>query len=120
MREVDLDRGRDRSAPIPSAGRQPDELMREVEAWIEAEMRRLDPEAYGLVVACSWRRLSLCSAGTRWGSASADGAIRLNWRLIHFALPVIDYVVAHELSAPARDGPQPALLGRGALGDARR
>ena len=32
--------------PIPSAGRQPDELMREVEAWIEAEMRRLDPEAY--------------------------------------------------------------------------
>ncbi len=32
--------------PIPSAGRQPDELMREVEAWIEAEMHRLDPEAY--------------------------------------------------------------------------
>jgi 1-acyl-sn-glycerol-3-phosphate acyltransferase len=32
--------------PVPSAGREPDELMREVEAWIEAEMRRLDPEAY--------------------------------------------------------------------------
>ena len=32
--------------PIPSLGRQPDELMREVETWIEAEMRRLDPEAY--------------------------------------------------------------------------
>lgn len=32
--------------PIPSAGRKPEELMREVEAWIEAEMRRLDPEAY--------------------------------------------------------------------------
>jgi 1-acyl-sn-glycerol-3-phosphate acyltransferase len=32
--------------PIPSAGREPDELMREVETWIEAEMRRLDPEAY--------------------------------------------------------------------------
>jgi 1-acyl-sn-glycerol-3-phosphate acyltransferase len=32
--------------PISSVGRQPDELMREVEAWIEAEMRRLDPEAY--------------------------------------------------------------------------
>ena len=31
---------------IPSVGRKPDELMREVEAWIEAEMRRLDPEAY--------------------------------------------------------------------------
>ncbi len=32
--------------PIPSTGREPDELMREVETWIEAEMRRLDPEAY--------------------------------------------------------------------------
>ena len=32
--------------PIASTGRQPDELMREVETWIEAEMRRLDPEAY--------------------------------------------------------------------------
>lgn len=32
--------------PISSVGRKPDELMREVEAWIEAEMRRLDPEAY--------------------------------------------------------------------------
>ncbi len=32
--------------PIPSTGRSADELMREVETWIEAEMRRLDPEAY--------------------------------------------------------------------------
>jgi len=31
--------------PIPSAGRDPVELMQEVEDWIEAEMRRLDPEA---------------------------------------------------------------------------
>jgi len=36
--------------PIPSTGRQPEELMREVEAWIEAEMRRLDPDAYTDVV----------------------------------------------------------------------
>jgi 1-acyl-sn-glycerol-3-phosphate acyltransferase len=33
-------------APIPSTGRLPDELMKDVEAWIEGEMRRLDPEAY--------------------------------------------------------------------------
>lgn len=32
--------------PIASAGREPDELMREVERWIEGEMRRLDPTAY--------------------------------------------------------------------------
>jgi 1-acyl-sn-glycerol-3-phosphate acyltransferase len=32
--------------PIPSQGRDPDELMAEVQNWIESEMRRLDPEAY--------------------------------------------------------------------------
>ncbi len=33
--------------PIPSEGRDPEDLLREVETWIESEMRRLDPEAYG-------------------------------------------------------------------------
>jgi len=32
--------------PIESTGRRPDDLMREVETWIEAEMRRIDPTAY--------------------------------------------------------------------------
>ena len=32
--------------PIPSTGRKSTELMREVEAWIEGEMQRLDPQAY--------------------------------------------------------------------------
>ena len=31
---------------IPREGRHPEEMMREVEAWIEAEMRRIDPDAY--------------------------------------------------------------------------
>ena len=44
------------------------------------------------------RRIALSSATTRWGSASADGSIRLHWRLVHFAPQVIDYVVAHELA----------------------
>jgi len=32
--------------PIAVEGRSPDELMLQVEHWIEAEMRRIDPEAY--------------------------------------------------------------------------
>ncbi|MBN2692796.1 MAG: 1-acyl-sn-glycerol-3-phosphate acyltransferase [Burkholderiaceae bacterium] len=32
--------------PISPEGRQPAEMMAEVEQWIEAEMRRLDPQAY--------------------------------------------------------------------------
>jgi 1-acyl-sn-glycerol-3-phosphate acyltransferase len=33
-------------APIESVGRDADELSQQVEQWIEAEMHRLDPEAY--------------------------------------------------------------------------
>lgn len=36
---------------IASEGRDADDLMREVEHWIESEMRRLDPEAYPAVSA---------------------------------------------------------------------
>jgi 1-acyl-sn-glycerol-3-phosphate acyltransferase len=31
---------------IDSVGREPEELMAEIQTWIEAEMRRLDPQAY--------------------------------------------------------------------------
>jgi 1-acyl-sn-glycerol-3-phosphate acyltransferase len=39
---IDISIGR----PIQPQGRRPDDLMREVETWIESEMRRLDSEAY--------------------------------------------------------------------------
>ena len=32
--------------PIPSEGRSADDMTQEVQAWIESEMHRLDPEAY--------------------------------------------------------------------------
>jgi 1-acyl-sn-glycerol-3-phosphate acyltransferase len=33
---------------IESTGRQPEEMMQQVEHWIESEMHRLDPEAYAV------------------------------------------------------------------------
>jgi 1-acyl-sn-glycerol-3-phosphate acyltransferase len=33
-------------APFSCLGRAPDELMQQVQAWIESEMQRLDPDAY--------------------------------------------------------------------------
>jgi predicted metal-dependent hydrolase len=71
------------------------------QAWFMRQAKvlftqRLDHFAPQLQV--QWRKLSLSSAATRWGSAGADGGIRLNWRLIHHKLDIIDYVVAHELS----------------------
>lgn len=42
--------------------------------------------------------LFLSSARTRWGSCNSKGEIRLSWRLAHFSVALIDYVVAHELA----------------------
>ncbi len=42
--------------------------------------------------------IGLSSARTRWGSAGADGRLRLHWRLLHFAPHIVDYVIAHEVS----------------------
>ena len=72
-----------------------------VQAWLMRQAKRLFIERldhFAPRLGVQWKKLSLSSASTRWGTASADGSIRLNWRLIHFRMPVIDYVVAHELS----------------------
>jgi predicted metal-dependent hydrolase len=72
-----------------------------VQSWLQRQARRIFEERCHLFASrlgVRMTRLSLSSASTRWGSASADGSIRLNWRLVHFALPVIDYVVTHELA----------------------
>lgn len=53
---------------------------------------------YAPLLSVHWRGLKLSNAAGRWGSAKSDGTIRLNWRLMHYRLPVIDYVVVHELS----------------------
>lgn len=78
-----------------------EQIRDSVQAWLMRQAKRLFTERlnhFAPHLGVQWRKLSLSSAGTRWGSASADGAIRLNWRLIHFRQSVIDYVVVHELS----------------------
>ena len=79
----------------------PAQIRDAVQSWLQRQARRLFEERCGVLgprLGVRMKRLALSSAATRWGSASADGSIRLNWRLVHFALPVIDYVVAHELA----------------------
>ena len=79
----------------------PEQIRDAVQAWLMRQAKRIFTERmnhFAPLLGVQWRKLSLSSAGTRWGSASASGSIRLNWRLIHFKMSVIDYVVAHELS----------------------
>lgn len=80
---------------------EPEQIRDAVQSWLQRQAKRVFEERCQLFaerLGVSVKRLSLSSAQTRWGSASVDGSIRLNWRLVHFAMPTIDYVVAHELA----------------------
>ncbi|MDR7332942.1 SprT family zinc-dependent metalloprotease [Roseateles asaccharophilus] len=86
--------------PLPS-GASAEQVRDLAQSWLQARAKedflprcRQFAERLGVTM----KTLRLSSAQTRWGSASADGSIRLNWRLIHFAPAIIDYVVAHELA----------------------
>ncbi|MCP9760176.1 M48 family peptidase [Aquitalea sp. S1-19] len=51
----------------------------------------------------------LSGARTRWGSCTAAGKVRLNWRLIQAPAFVLDYVMAHELAHLAHLNHSPAF-----------
>ncbi len=79
----------------------PEQIRELVQSWLQRQARRIFEErcqVFAERLGVRIKRLSLSSATTRWGSASADGSIRLHWRLVHFGLPIIDYVVTHELA----------------------
>jgi predicted metal-dependent hydrolase len=79
----------------------PERIRDAVQAWLMRQAKRIFEERLNLYspqLKVQWTKLSLSSAGTRWGTAKSDGSIRLNWRLVHFKMSVIDYVVVHELS----------------------
>jgi predicted metal-dependent hydrolase len=85
---------------LPTAASE-QQLKDRVQGWLQSEARRIFAERlaiYADKLQVQFQAFSLSSAATQWGSCTADGRIRLNWRLVHFALPHIDYVVAHELS----------------------
>jgi predicted metal-dependent hydrolase len=77
------------------------QLKDRVLGWLQLEAKRVFAERlpiYAEKLGVTYQSFALSSATTQWGSCTSEGKIRLNWRLMHFALPLIDYVIAHELS----------------------
>ena len=76
-------------------------LERRVRRWLEAEARRLlaqDLADYTALAGLPMPPLALTNARRRWGSCSASGTIRLNWRLVMAPDFVRRSVVAHEVA----------------------
>ena len=76
-------------------------LQARLHRWLEAEARTL--LAHDIADYCDRAsrpvpRLALSRARRRWGSCAADGAIRINWRLIMAPDFVRRSVVAHEVA----------------------
>jgi len=98
-REIRLEGGRLAIGLAPRG--EPAALRKRSIAWLKERARSLLGERlalYAVSLGVPTPRLSLSNARTQWGLCSADGRIRLNWRLIHLPLHLIDYVVAHELA----------------------
>jgi len=82
---------------------EPSRIRDTTHAWLQSRARevfsqRLQHFLQRSGYASAMRRWRLSGAATRWGSCSSAGDIMLNWRLIHLAPQLIDYVIAHEVA----------------------
>lgn len=85
----------------PRHAASPHDVRDAVVVWLKHEALRLFEQRsahFAERLQVRYGAIRLSSAQTRWGSATSSGTIRLSWRLIHFPLATIDYVVAHELA----------------------
>jgi len=68
-------------------------------AWLKARtLQMLAPRAahFAARIGARMPRVAVSNARRQWGVCTADGRIRLSWRLAHLAPELSDYVVAHE------------------------
>ena len=98
-RDVCLEDGRLGIGLLPRG--EPAALRKRGIAWFKDKARSLFGERLALYAArlgVPPPTLALSNARTQWGVCRQDGHVRLNWRLIHLPLHLVDYVVAHELA----------------------
>ena len=80
----------------PQAG-----LSRRVELFLKRRALQImsaEVAEYARLAGVTASSVSVGDAGTRWGSCSSRGKIRLSWRLILAPPEVRRYVVAHEVA----------------------
>lgn len=90
----------------PEAG-----LSRRVESFLKAHALKImsaEVAEFAALAGVDAIGVTIGDAGTRWGSCSSNGRIRLSWRLILAPAEVRRYVVAHEVAhlAHLNHGPQ--------------
>jgi predicted metal-dependent hydrolase len=82
-------------------GGPPSGFSRRIETYLRRhalEVMSGDAAEYAEQAGVDVRSVSIGDAGSRWGSCSSQGRIRLNWRLILAVPSVRRFVVAHEVA----------------------
>lgn len=72
-----------------------------VQRWYREQARRVIGERvehFAKQYQVEYGKIRITSARTRWGSCTTKGNLSFSWRLVMTPLPVIDYVVIHELA----------------------
>lgn len=85
---------------IQVAGR-PEHVARRLGDWLKREARRAIlplAEEKAALLGRKPARVTLRDPRSRWGSCSSDGRLAFSWRLVLAPMPVLDYVVAHEVA----------------------
>ena len=75
-------------------------LVSALEAWYRLEAERIIASRmlhYQQRIGVQPKAFRMSNAKARWGSCASGGTVRISWRLIMAPLPLIDYVVVHEL-----------------------
>jgi predicted metal-dependent hydrolase len=75
-------------------------IRRALEHWYRRQAETVFDERlarYNQVYQYRYARVTIKAQKTRWGSCSRQGNLNFNWRLLLAPLPVLDYVVIHEL-----------------------
>lgn len=72
-----------------------------MESWYKIHARKIIGERvklYAKHAGITYASVGITAAETRWGSCSHEKNLNFNWKLVMAPLPVIDYVIAHELA----------------------
>jgi predicted metal-dependent hydrolase len=86
---------------VAVAGDGRDHLAAVLEGWYRGQARDVlvrRSDHWAREMGTTYERLTVKDQRTRWGSCSRLGNLSFSWRLVIAPMPVLDYVVIHELA----------------------
>jgi len=81
-------------------------------AWYQTQALKLLQEKTDAAVArlgTSYRGITIKATRSKWGHCTAQGAIQYNWQILLAPEPIVDYLVAHEVSHLLHHNHSPAF-----------